>query len=403
MHAMERTFAYNFSLLISIFLLFLPSSSSAAVISKPFEVSGWIPYWRVATGTADALQHMDVFTEINPFVYTLKSDGTLVDNGKMDEEPWTSFIAEAKKRGVRIIPTVMNSNGEFIAGILKDYSKRIALEDRIAALVFEKGFDGIDIDFEAKGASTNKYFSLFLKGMQMRLGSKKWLMCTIEARTPPSDAYAKVPKKLEYANDFAAINKYCDRVRFMTYDQRTADQTLNKKYKGIVYTPLADTAWVEKSIKLAMKQINRKKIVIGVATYGDEYRVGGSVGNYEYQIQWAFNPRYADQIAALYGVVPARNAWGEMGLAYVPTTTQMLIGADVMPALPMPGEIGSNGRAAAATTSSNSLQTAFRYLVWSDAKAIADKVALAKKLGVRGVAIFKIDGGEDPAMWSVLK
>jgi len=49
------------------------------------------------------------------------------------------------------------------------------------------------------------------------------------------------------------------------------------------------------------------------------------------------------------------------------------------------------------------LQTAFRYLVWSDAKAIADKVALAKRLGVRGVAIFKIDGGEDPGMWGVLK
>ncbi|MDB5224419.1 MAG: Copper amine oxidase domain protein, partial [Candidatus Adlerbacteria bacterium] len=34
--------------------------------------------------------------------------------------------------------------------------------------------------------------------------------------------------------------------------------------------------------------------------------------------------------------------------------------------------------------------------------AIKAKVDLAKKLGVRGVAIFKIDGGEDPAMWSVL-
>jgi len=387
-------------ILVALFFL-SPLSADAVVISKPFEVSGWIPYWRTATGTADALQYLDVFTEINPFVYTLKNDGSLVDNGKLNEEPWISFIAEAKKRGVRIIPTVMNSNGEFIAGILKNYSQRIALEDRIAALVFENNFDGIDIDFEAKGASTNPYFSLFLKGLQMRLGSKKWLMCTIEARTPPADAFAKIPKKLEYANDFVAINKYCDRVRFMTYDQRTADQMLNKKYKGIVYTPLADTAWVEKSIRLAMKTINKKKIVIGIATYGNEYRVGGSVGDYEYQIQWAFNPRYADQIAALYGVTPARNAWGEMGLAYVPTSTQMMIGADVMPAAPMPGESGTNISQNA--TASTSLQTAFRYLVWSDAKAIADKVALAKKLGVRGVAIFKIDGGEDPAMWDVLK
>src|SRR3989344_8405001 len=298
----------TFRIAVLAVLFLLPLPASAVIISKPFEVSGWIPYWRTATGTADAMQHLDVFTEINPFVYTLKNDGTLVDNGKLDAEPWVSFITEAKKRNVRIIPTVMNSNGEFIAGILKNDKKRIALEDRISALVFEKGFDGIDIDFEGKGASTKPYFSLFLKGLQMRLGSTKWLMCTIEARTPPADAFAKIPKKLEYANDFVAINKYCDRVRFMTYDQRTADQTLNKKYKGIVYTPLADTAWVEKSIRLAMKSINKKKIVIGIATYGNEYRVGGSVGDYEYQIQWAFNPRYADQIAALYGVTPARNA-----------------------------------------------------------------------------------------------
>jgi len=382
-------------------LFLLPLPASAVIISKPFEVSGWIPYWRTATGTADAMQHLDVFTEINPFVYTIKSDGTLLDNGKLSEEPWVSFIAEAKRRGVRIIPTVMNSSGEFMAGILKNDKKRIALEDRIAALVFEKGFDGIDIDFEGKGASTKPYFTLFLKGMQMRLGSKKWLMCTIEARTPPEDAYAKVPKVIERANDFVAINKYCDRVRFMTYDQRTADLTLNRKNKGIVYTPLADTAWVEKTIKLAMRDINKRKIIMGIATYGDEYRVGGSVGDYEYAIQWAFNPRYADQIATAYGVTPARTAWGEMGLAYVPTTTQMMIGADVMPAAPVPGESGTNTSQNA--TASTSLQTAFRYLVWSDAKAIADKVALAKRLGIRGIAIFKIDGGEDPAMWDVLK
>ncbi|KKT74757.1 MAG: hypothetical protein UW70_C0046G0015 [Candidatus Peregrinibacteria bacterium GW2011_GWA2_44_7] len=85
---------FRVALIASFFLL--PISASAAIISKPFEVSGWIPYWRTATGTADALPHLDVFTEINPFVYTLKNDGTLVDNGKLGEEPWKSFIVEPR-------------------------------------------------------------------------------------------------------------------------------------------------------------------------------------------------------------------------------------------------------------------------------------------------------------------
>ena len=45
----------------------------------------------------------------------------------------------------------------------------------------------------------------------------------------------------------------------------------------------------------------------------------------------------------------------------------------------------------------------FNYLSWSDAVAIKDKVDLARRLGVRGVAVFKFDGGQDPTMWSILK
>ena len=375
--------------------LVAPVSAHAA----SFEVSGWIPYWRSATGTADALQHLDHFTEINPFVYTIKKDGTLVDNGKLDQEPWKSFIAEARRKNVRIIPTVMSSDKEFLSATLKDAKKRIALEDAIAAEVKAKGYDGIDIDFENKGASTRPFFALFLKGLYQRMGNK-WVMCTIEARTPPADLYKMIPKDLEYANDFVAINKYCDRVRFMTYDQRSAVYALNQKNAATPYTPIADVQWVEKAIRLAMKQIKPSKIQIGVATYGHEYRVGGSVGNYTYTLLWSFNPRYAWQIAELYGMTPTRNTAGEMGLAYVPTSTQMLIGTDVFAADP----VGEDGLAPTVPTpsSSTTLQTAFRYLTWSDAQAIKAKVDLAKRLGVRGVSIFKIDGGEDPAMWDVL-
>ncbi|MDZ4227573.1 MAG: hypothetical protein U1D26_03790, partial [Patescibacteria group bacterium] len=77
--------------LTALVFLGLPFIASAATPSAGgFEVSGWIPYWRAATGTIDVLPHLDDLTEVNPFVYTLKNDGTLSDNGKLDEEPWKS-------------------------------------------------------------------------------------------------------------------------------------------------------------------------------------------------------------------------------------------------------------------------------------------------------------------------
>src|SRR3989338_10686547 len=122
----------------------------------------------------------------------------------------------------------MWSNAEAMHRILSKQKTRIALEDEITALVKEKGFDGIDIDFEGKRAEDKTYFSTFLKGLYQRMG-KKWVMCTIESRTPIADRYyGETPPKDAgmYANDFVQINKYCDRVRFMTYDQQTIDLRL---------------------------------------------------------------------------------------------------------------------------------------------------------------------------------
>jgi len=59
--------------------------------------------------------------------------------------------------------------------------------------------------------------------------------------------------------------------------------------------------------------------------------------------------------------------------------------------------------AASALSTAQNTNLTYRMVTWQDAQAIGEKVALAKKLGIRGVAVFKIDGGEDPRMWEVLK
>src|SRR3989344_807346 len=82
-----------------------PNPADAATVTPKLEVSGWIPYWRAATGTIEATNHLDQLTEINPFGYSVKSDGTLADTANLDEEPWTSLIAAARQKKVRVIPT----------------------------------------------------------------------------------------------------------------------------------------------------------------------------------------------------------------------------------------------------------------------------------------------------------
>jgi spore germination protein YaaH len=292
--------------------------------------------------------------------------------------------------------------------MLKNPTLRAQHVAAIVAMVNQNNFDGVDIDYEGKKASDKPYFSKFLKQLYVGLG-KKYLMCTVESRTPPEDLNTNSPlSDIQYANDFKALNKYCDRVRFMTYDQESADKTLNDAAGTSIYTPVADPAWISKVIKLAEKDISPKKIEMGVATYGYEYDITpySNGSGYMYDLLWSFNPKYATQIAAALGKTPTRNAAGELAFTYTPTTTPATLPAGTSPATPTNAgnQTASLGTAVAqaATIDSNALGGTIRYMTWSDSVAIAQKVALAKKLGIRGISIFKLDGGEDQGIWNVL-
>jgi spore germination protein YaaH len=398
---MERfTRKLGFSIFVFSIFMLAPQLASAASISASFEVSGWIPYWRTATGTADVLPHLNTLTEVNPFVYTLKSNGTFLDNGGLNEEPWRSFIAAAKQQKVRVIPTIMTSNTNLLHSLLSNTKSRIALEDNITALVKQNDFDGIDIDFEGKSADDRNYFSTFLKGLYQRMGNK-WVICSIEARTPTADRYFGTTPPSDaslYANDFKAINKYCDRVRIMAYDQQGIDLKLISYASSTskLYAPVADPAWVTKVVTLAAKDISKKKIIIGVPTYGYEYNVTAYADGFSYDSLWTFNPGYATSTANSFGITPMRNGAGELFFSYVPTTTPITTAAQFIP---------NNQDVAGAAlmfASTTNVSQVFRMMTWSDAGAIADKITLAKKLGIRGIAIFKLDGGEDGAMWGIL-
>ncbi|TSC68427.1 MAG: copper amine oxidase domain-containing protein [Parcubacteria group bacterium Gr01-1014_56] len=371
----------------------VPSLASAAPLKSTLEISGWMPYWRTATSTQDVLPHLDSLTTVHPFGYTLTEEGILFDALVIHDEPWPSFIAAARAKRVRVIPTVMSGNGELLHKLLSNYESRIKLEDDITALVMENNFDGIDIDFEAKLVETKPYFSLFLKGLYQRMG-KKWVYCTIESRTPISSRYPNGNAPADagvYSNDYVAINKYCDRVQLMVYDQGQVDRKLSAAATG-PYAPVADPLWAKKVVTLAAQTISKRKLVLGVPTYGYEWAVTPLLEKgYEYDLLWSFNPRYALEFAASHGLVPERNIAGELSFTYspsMPTSTPMTLGVPT---------------AATAVGPALAERQPFNIMWWSDSISVAQKIGIAKELGIRGVAIFKFDGGEDQRIWDVLK
>lgn len=343
--------------------------SATPTFAASFEVSAWVPYWHEGPATQRTQEKLDHLTEINPFSYTVESDGTLKDNVGMEEKAWQELFQEARKRKVRVIPTIMWADGDAIHRILSNPESRVKLEDDILALVTEHNFDGIDIDFEHKLYETRDYYSTFLKGLQMRF-PKKWVMCTIESRTPLASQY-DYPYPVGagmYVNDYVAINRYCDRVRIMAYDQSTIDIKLNAAAGGAPYVPVADVRWVEKTLQEALKVIPKHKLHIGVPTYGYEYTLTPKTnGGYVYERVRAFNPPAAFELIIKYFPTVMRNSAGELSFVYTPegSTKQHIVW-------------------------------------WSDARAIEDKVKLAKRYGVRGISIFKIDGQEDSALWDIL-
>ena len=403
------TITRTFAPIIMAALLVSAVPAPAQAASK-LEVSGWIPYWRTEAGTKDAKKNLSQMTEINPFAYSVRSDGTLADTLKIDGKNWQSLIKAAEKKNVRVVPTVMWSDTNTIHAVLSDPTRRAEHIAAIVEEVEERDFDGIDIDYEGKLAETRPHFSAFLKELSDALDGKH-LSCTIEARMPLSARYAGTPPPgIEYANDLPEINKHCDRVKVMTYDQQTADVQLNAEARknNVVYAPVSDVEWVEKVVDYMSDDIDTRKMVIGIPTYGYIYQVMPNTTGvgYGYIKVEAFNPKYATDLAKKLKITPERNSAGELSFSYVPKDQNKSLPSQAELARLAPKGTSSANLAAAgalALVKKEGRQAPVQYLTWSDAGAIKQKVDLAKRLGVAGVAVFKIDGGSDPKMWSALK
>jgi spore germination protein YaaH len=349
--------------LFSLNLVFVPAAASAA--SKRFAFQGWIAYWKKNEGVASAIRHIDRFTALSPFAYSVKSDGTLVDTMKIGEKPWPELVALARSKNIAIIPSIMWGSKTGIHHVLSNPKRRAKHVAAIVATVKAANWDGIDIDYEGKDGKDKEAYSRFITELATALHKHgKSLSCTIEARTGdrPEIKQNRVFGGA-WANDYTVLNKYCDEVRLMAYDQPFPYELpelakYQPKDPNVPYTPVADTKWVADVIKYTISKIDKNKVVVGIPTYGRQFIVTGKPGNWRYKRNGGLNLTTAVAMAAEISATPKRSVWGEM--IY---------------------EFKSGG--------------IHKIVVFQDKQSIQDKIDLAKRFGIKGVIFFKLDGTEE--------
>lgn len=391
------------TVILGAFCTLLMSVPGALVYAaSDLKVAGWIPYWRDKQGIKDATKNIKAIDTVYPFAFSVQADGSIKDLADLESSSWQKFFKTAKKKNVEVIPSIMWSSGEATHAILSDATKRARHIQEITEMVEAGDFDGVNIDYENKKSETKDYFSLFLKELKGELGTKL-LTCAIEARTPPDSLYKTVPATIEYSNDYTVIAQYCDRVEIMAYDQQRADLKLNAAKAGQPYMPVSDIDWVRKVVELAIKDIPKEKIYLGVPTYGYHYAITVAPNWYrDYSRLGALNIPHILEVGKKHKVKASRNRAGEMSFTYLPKTTKVKFSSSLnIPKDTTPGnKVAAQALAHADKTGE---EVVIHYAAYPDAESIKQKVALAKEFKLRGIALFKIDGEADRKIWNFLK
>ena len=378
------------------FTLFIPNASLAADL----EVGGWIPWWQDTMGVKSANKHLNELDIIYPFAFEIDAAGHLVDKADLDERQWQRLFRNASREDVLVIPTILWNNGDQIHAVLSNESLREDHIEEIVDAVEDGDFDGINIDYEGKLSETKDHFSTFLRELKDELDGEL-LTCTVEARMPPENRYRQVPAVIEYANDYEEIGEHCDAVEIMAYDQQRADLLLNDERKGEPYIPVADIEWVEMVVDLALEDIPADKIMLGVPTYGRKWTITVAPDWFKsYDGNGAINQPDAEELAEDNDVEIGENSAGEKSYTYFNPNSPFKI-LDVLP-VPDNTKPGFEAAAKALLFANLTKMEVPVEIVWfSDAAAIADKVDLAERLGLKGMAIFKVDGEEDQDIWDL--
>ena len=220
-----------------------------------------------------------------PFTYGFTPEGTLVP---MDDE---RLLALAEDYGVRpfLHLSTLTAAGTFSAAqaavVLRSEPLQRTLAEAALQKMQEKGYQGLDVDFEYLGQELAEAYAQFLTLLHERLAP--YGLPLIAALAPKTSA--DQPGTLYEGHDYAAVAANTDAVLLMTYEW------------GYTYGPpmaVAPIGAVRRVVEFALTQMEPGKILLGFPNYAYDWTLPFTAGATRAQ---SIGNEAAPLLAAQYG------------------------------------------------------------------------------------------------------
>lgn len=206
-------------------------------------------------------QTLPFLSELFVFSYGFTGEGELLPPA-YGEDDW--MIAEAKNYGTRPILTLTpfgldgTFNNRLIHSVVNNEEFKANLIQNLLDVMEEKGYQGVDIDFEYILAEDRDAFTAFVQETAEAMRENGYRTSVALAPKTSSDQ-----KGLLYeGKDYRALGEAADHVLLMTYEW------------GYTYGPpmaVAPLNQVRKVVEYALTQIPAEKIDLGIPNYGYDW------------------------------------------------------------------------------------------------------------------------------------
>jgi spore germination protein YaaH len=208
-----------------------------------------------------AVSNRDLFRTANPFWYATQRDGSVKPKPGAGDPTVT---ARLKASGIRVVPTVTDPgiSATSAARVFNNTSWRRQHVGALVGLVRSNGYDGIDLDYETMGVTP--------ASVSQRAAARRGYvtlvaeLCAALHRLGKSCSVTVMPKLADGSGvyDYAGLGAAADRLKVMAYDEHWSRSSPG---------PIASLPWVTRVLKYTLTRVPARKLELGVPTYGRDW------------------------------------------------------------------------------------------------------------------------------------